>query len=168
MSVVGELFEYNVSQFYKAGVEPRLSKMYGWQSSTVCVSIAVQTDCEDPDDLTAYQVTQALMDDILTERHRAKAIEAQVVDLKAKIAQLEELAHGPYDHYGQCDNCCAEAKLYELSGGIDIWMYCCNCAKAHEIESRWLDHPKGCDCDNCDDAGRVVNPLDVIVTSYII
>eukprot|EP01047_Picozoa_sp_COSAG01_P112175 COSAG01_NODE_40936_length_457_cov_9.765363_1_plen_79_part_10 len=79
MSVVGELFEYNVSQFYKAGVEPRLSKMYGWQSSTVCVSIAVQTDCEVPDDLTAYQVTQALMDDILTERHRAKAIEAQVV-----------------------------------------------------------------------------------------
>ena len=88
---------------------------------------------EDPDDLTAYQVTQALMDDILTERHRAKAIEAQVVDLKAKIAQLEELAHGPYDHYGQCDNCCAEARLYELSDGIDIWMYCCNCAKAHEI-----------------------------------
>ena len=71
-------------------------------------------------------------------------------------------------HYGQCDNCCAEARLYELSDGIDIWMYCCNCAKAHEIESRWLDHPKGCDCDNCDDAGSVVNPLDVIVTSYII
>jgi hypothetical protein len=59
MSVVGELFEYNVSQFYKTGVEPRLSKMYCWQSSTVCVSIAVQTDCDAAMPLASHETVLA-------------------------------------------------------------------------------------------------------------
>jgi hypothetical protein len=54
------------------------------------VSIAVQTDPEDPDELTAHKFTEDMMDRVEAATARAEAAEAQVAELESKMAQQKE------------------------------------------------------------------------------